>query len=131
MEIEITGLEYLMRLLGVAASNEMLRAPMVASLALLHGRLATYPTPLTNSSYRRTGTLGRSWTTAISAISDGIRGEVGNNVGYAPYVQGGAATEPNQAWMHAGRWQTDVQVMQQSEAQIRALFEDAVRRAIR
>ncbi len=130
MEIVITGIDELVQRLGRAQANDVLRRPMVASLALLHGQLAAYPAPPVGSSYRRTGTLGRSWTTTVTPSSDGITGEIGNNVRYAPYVQGGPQSDPDQAWMHQGRWQTDEQVMLANEARIRALFSDAVLQAL-
>ena len=129
MEIVITGIDEIVERFGRAQANEFLRPPMVASLALLHGQLATYPAPPMNSSYRRTGTLGRSWTTKVTPGVDGIVGEIGTDVPYAPFVQGGSGPR-QQAWMHQGRWQTDEQVIHANESRIRALFRDAVSQAL-
>lgn len=126
MEIEIVGLEELMRLVDRVQSNAILRTPMISSLVLLRGQLAHYPAVTPNSSYRRTGTLGRSWTHSVSEMADGLQGEVGTNVRYAPYVQ----SQERQARVHQGRWPTDEQVIRQNEARIRAIFADAVQQAI-
>ena len=121
------GLDELIRLLGVAGSNAILRAPMISSLALLHSQLATYPAPPSGSSYRRTGTLGRSWVTPPpTETPDGLQGEIGNNVTYAPYVQ----SQERQARVHQGRWPTDEQVIAQNEARIREIFADAIQQAL-
>lgn len=126
MEIEIVGLEELLRLFERVQSNTFLRAPMISSLVLLRGQLAHYPAAPADSSYRRTGTLGRSWTHSIAELADGLQGEVGTNVRYAPYVQ----SQQRQARTHQGRWPTDEQVIQQNEARIREIFADAVQQAL-
>lgn len=91
------------------------RKPMTQSLALLVDDIAEYPAPPPNSSYRRTGNLGRAWTSAqyeIDVNAGGATGVIGNAVrdrrgrSYGPYVQ----SAEQQASVHQGRWQTDEQV---------------------
>lgn len=60
------------------------------------------------STYRRTGTLGKSITTKVQTQGDSVIGRIGTNVsrqtassGYAEYVIG---MPDEQAWMHQGRW---------------------------
>lgn len=60
------------------------------------------------SSYRRTGTLGRSITTKVEDSGAGVKGVIGTNVsvktessGYAQYVIG---MPEEQAWFHRDRW---------------------------
>lgn len=63
-------------------------------------QLARYPGR--PSSYRRTGTLGRGWTSAQpqwSGSGPAFVGKLGNATPYGPFVQG-----PKQASMHAGIW---------------------------
>ena len=52
-------------------------------------KLQKYPPPPPASGYRRTGTLGRNWTTeGPSALGNDLVVKVGNKVKYGPYVQG-------------------------------------------
>ena len=58
-------------------------------------RLSAYPPART--SYRRTGTLGRNWTMEGPRVSGGgLEVIVGNNVDYAPFVQGFTRRRPRQ-----------------------------------
>lgn len=48
--------------------------------------MATYPPQASNSRYKRTGTLKRSWSAPpVVASGDTITGEIGSNGGMAPY----------------------------------------------
>lgn len=102
-----------------AADPQGWRKPMTMSLALLVDDIAEYPPAPSGSSYRRTGNLGRAWTSAqyeIHASTGGITGVIGNAVrdrrgrAYGPYVQ----SEEEQAWMHRGRWATDEMVAERN-----------------
>ena len=99
------------------------RKPMTQSLALLHDDIAEYPSPPVGSTYRRTGNLGRLWTSAqyeIDVDTGGATGVIGNAVrdrrgrAYGPYVQ----SAEQQASVHVGRWQTDEQVAERNTAAI-------------
>jgi len=105
------------------------RVPMTQSLALLQDDMAEYPAPPPGSTYRRTGTLGRLWTSAQYEISTGsgsVTGVIGNaacsprGVAYGPFVQ----SADDQAWMHVGRWQTDEQVALRNTPAIQRLWAD-------
>lgn len=63
-----------------------LRAGMAAAGAHILARMATYPPAPPNSTYRRTGTLGRRW--VMRGTRNGVSVEIGNNTPYAPKVQG-------------------------------------------
>ena len=104
----------------------ILRPPMVRSVARLISDLASYPPAPPTSRYRRTGTLGRRWTSETRVTSDSLRGEIGNNTSYGPFVQ----SSEDQAHMHVGRWQTDQQVADDNEATIVSDFERAIRAAL-
>jgi len=69
-----------------------------------------YPPPPPNSTYRRTGTLGRRWTYRTNSSLFSVTAIVGNNTAYAPLVQDAEA----QAEVHRGRWQTAQQVLADS-----------------
>lgn len=64
--------------------------------------------------YRRTRTLGRLWTTKVEYINGGVVGTIGNATPYAPYVQSRA----DQAQIHAGRWGTAEDALENLSDQI-------------
>ena len=79
--------------------------------------------------YKRGGinseTLGRSWTTTISA--NGRRGEIGTVASYAPLVQ----DKTRQAAYHrAGGWRTVQDVAKKEESAIVRYFEKAYERVL-
>jgi hypothetical protein len=51
--------------------------------------ISKYPPPPANSSYVRTGALGRGWSSTTKASGDAIESNVTNSVEYAKYVHGG------------------------------------------
>lgn len=72
--------------------------------------------------YRRTGTLGRLWTSAkpkINIQKKFFNGEIGNATPYGQFVQ----DENFQSMYHLGNWQTDIQVMQHSTNDVVRFFE--------
>ncbi len=86
---------------------------MQASLLTLWENVPSYPPEPDNSSYDRTGTLGRTLGSSESGGKNGkpdiyevkkvgsglVEGRFGTRLDYAEYVIG-----ENQAWMHEGRW---------------------------
>lgn len=133
-EIEITGVEQLNAKLqrlqqrldtddpGSTVRRVMSRAVIRVQAGMMH-----YPPQRAGSWYRRTGTLGRRWTTEIINTGDGLVGKVGNNTEYGPMVQ----SELFQANVHAGTWQTDRDVMDKEEPEIQREFAALVRDAVR
>ena len=83
--------------------------------------IAKYPAPPPESSYVRTGTLGKSWNQRVT--QEPLQAIVGNPTSYGPYVQG-----DEQAWMHKGRWQTTAQVALKRATDIKRLIEAALAR---
>ena len=85
---------------------------MQKTILYVQGKLPPYPPPPTGSTYRRTGTLGRSITSlfgqhpdALSKIQPfggGVHGIIGTQLKYAPFV----IDEDRQAGVHRGRWWT-------------------------
>ena len=124
--IDITGVDEAVQELGMVETVNALRAPMQRAVHRLQAAMASYPPQRSGSTYRRTGTLGRRWTTRISESGQGITGKVGNNTAYGPFVQ----SEMFQASVHRGRWQTDSQVLEQEQAAIVADFERAIENAL-
>lgn len=85
--------------------------------------LTDYPAAIPSSRYRRTGDLGRLWTTAqpeIHVQSTGFEGALGNARPGAEYVQG-----EDQASIHAGRWPTVRQVAEERQGLIQARYQAA------
>lgn len=80
--------------------------------------------------YIRTNTLKSSWQRKVTMSPGGVSGEVmssGQTAPYNVYVQ----SHERQARIHAGRWRTERQVMQQNENHIRGFFDERVREALR
>lgn len=124
-------LQRLFAKLDASTARATLRPPLTRGLADLQRDLATYPAPSRKKQpaksraqrikqimlakegkipYRRTGDLGRSWTSEISETTGGLRGTLGNAVRsretgeqYGPLVQGAGW----QAGYHADTWHTD------------------------
>jgi len=95
------------------------------SLLLLAGELATYPPAPADSSYDRTGLLGREWTIAtpeVQSLGAEFVGAIGTGVIYAEYVQG-----EEQAWMHVGVWQTAQEIADDRRRRIMAIYAAATR----
>jgi hypothetical protein len=88
MEIVITGLDKLLDRMKRVDVLETVRPSMERSLFRLQAAMADYPPAPAGSWYRRTGTLGRKWTTTpVQRTPDGLSGSIGNNVEYGPLVQ--------------------------------------------
>ncbi len=132
IDIQIDDSEVL-AVLGRLASNNWLRPPMVRGLARLQADMAIYPPTRPGQRYIRgrgatnrqgrviantSQNLGKRWTSEINESGSGIEGRVGNSTSYGPFVQ----DSERQAWMHAGRWQTDEDVARQNEDAIRGDF---------
>lgn len=125
----------LQRLAQFARGGPKAQQTMKKSVLYVHSQVPGYPAPPAGSTYRRTGTLGRSVTTlaggnvhALSRIEGGppVRGIVGTRLGYAGYV----IDRLRQAWMHKGRWWTLQDVVQKSSGGIRKIWEAALKELI-
>lgn len=129
LDIRVTGIEPIQRNLSNVGTNfdNILRPPMVRSLARLQAAIAKYPPPPAGSTYRRTGQLGRSWTNRISAQGNKLTGELGNNTRYARWVQGHGFQNRK---VHAGRWDTDEMVARANEGDIVRDFDRTIAEAL-
>jgi len=127
VSIQIKGIDTLIQKLGKVEGTKHLRQPMQRAVYRLQGRMAQYPAQRTNSSYRRTGTLGRKWTSKIEQGNGIIRGKVGNNTEYAPLVQ----SYQFQARIHRGLWQTDRYIVDTEYRTIVRDFEDTIKNTLK
>ena len=117
------GFRELARRLGGMQVARVLEPPMVRGLERFRSDLSTYPPAPPESSYVRTGTLGRSWAIDYTINARGMSGETGTAIPYAPYVQ----DAERQAWMHEDRWRnTDVAVAQRHRGAILANFSTTI-----
>jgi len=84
---------------------------------IIKTEMTNYPPERPGQRYRRTGNLGRSWDVSFQSRSmDGLEQSIFTELDYSPYVEKAPGDgEPDQAWMHEGRWQTDAQVAAESE----------------
>lgn len=143
--VTVEGIPELQARLGRALSDAVLRGAMTQATALVQRRLAVYP-PASHRKmvwvsekqrrfffaalregtievpYRRTGTLGRRWTSAITGSGDNLVGTVGNNTSYGPYVMSRA----DQAAYHAGVWPVAEDVADQMTDDVLGIFQQAV-----
>ena len=125
VRITIKGIGPLTAKLGSAErAAAHVRPVMERSLARIRKPLKVYP-PQRPTSYIRTMRLGRSWTSRVE--KGGLRGVVGNNTKYGPYVQ----SAEKQAWMHKGHWQTDEDVVESVKDAIVRDFDQHVLGALR
>jgi hypothetical protein len=131
IKIDQAALQRIQKKLGtVTKFAQEARAPMQDTVDLLKEKMQTYPTKDPNAfsktatdaqrrayfakmsdaqkksgnwGYKRTGSLGRKWTTSNKQVAGGRRGEVGNNTAYAKYVQSFAQQQSfhrMSGWLH-------------------------------
>ncbi len=121
--VTIHGIGPVIKKLNSLGDPALMKRAMNRSVLHIHRRIAKYP-PSAGTPYRRTGTLGRGWTTDVD--QGGKRGTIGNQVPYAIYVQG-----PRQVWFHEARnWLTIEDVAKGEAKAVREIFEDEYRKAI-
>lgn len=129
--IEVRGLEDAYRKLGVDVFG-LIEPPITAGVIRVEGRLKAYPPPRPGQTYRRgidrrSERLGQRFTHRVTRTADGVRGEIGNNASYAPWV----ISEEFQAWMHRRRWTTDEEALQAEAPGIEEELGRVVIRALR
>ena len=128
LQIVSQPLNKLMDKLGRLEAIDVLEAPMNRAVLRVQARMADYPTQRTGSTYVRTGTLGRRWTTKVTKLPDGVEGRVGNVTVYGPLVQ----SSMFQTKAHKkGGWQTDARVMNEEAPAIIRDFKQAIEDALK
>lgn len=112
------------------------RGAMEDSLSYLHRQLTTYPPQRTGSAYRRTGTLGRSWSWRIEGGGSDITGIVGSNANMTRTSDGESYNRlvqdrTMQARVHRGIWNNTAQtVAERSTRQVNDFFAARIRAAL-
>lgn len=149
MSIEIIGLEAVVRKLNGLDDPQVLIRPMTEAVAHVHNKIAKYPPSpggrpqpfktekqrryffwamragVIQVPYRRTGTLGRKWTTSVSP--DGRVGKVGNNTPYARVVQD-SSYEKYSHYHQATGWITAQEVARNEQRAVAGYFEKQYQR---
>jgi len=137
---DVEGMDKVTEMVDHFISVEFMHAAkhgMTEALLFLHSKLPEYPDPpkqgeaskhwtdkqrryffwalgqgIIKAKYRRTGTLGRKFTTGVRVRHGTVFGEIGTDLPYAPWVVGPDEKEAitfggvrmYQAPIHAGRW---------------------------
>lgn len=117
----------LRRVIEIAGSLAPLRPVVERSVARIQAFMQVYPPQRSGTKYRRSGTLGRRWTTQITTWNDEIIGEAGNNTSYGPFVQSDAF----QAHWNDGIWQTDAQAIEENRSGIETDFQSTIQAILR
>lgn len=117
--VEVTGLKELIQRMQAFPVKlaQVVATAMAASLNVLWEKVPPYPPPPPDSTYRRTGTLGRSLGSSMGGGASGgepsiysirklgqgnMEGKFGTNLNYAPYVIG--TTTQTDTHMSNGWW---------------------------
>ena len=120
---------------GRTISNAL---PRVMKQAVLYGQsqIPGYPAPPDGSTYRRTGTLGRSLTSMqgqapgalsrVTPLGNHTIGAIGTNIRYGPYVIG----RDRQARVHRGRWYTLQSVIEDAKGGIVKIIRNGIMKYI-
>lgn len=125
--ITISGLDRVGARLDSLHLDEVLRNPMHRAVLRIQADMQKYPPQRAGARYRRTGTLGRRWTTRVVSEARRVEGTVGNNTSYGPFVQ----SSRFQARIHRSIWQTDAQVVDRNIDAIVSDFRAAILQALR
>lgn len=106
----------------------VIRKTLETSLLKIEENVPDYPPEPVDSSYTRTGTLGRTLSAGaadniheVTQTGDYSEASFGTRLGYAQYVIG----DNEQAWMHKGRWWRLVDVLEKIKDDIEHLFQVA------
>jgi len=128
-EITVTVDSRHVRAMLNGAPGRMTRAMRAAaedSTALLLRVVREYPPKSNSQTYKRTGTLGRSWSRSVQGSGLEVIGRVTSSGNIAPYnrlVQ----DRTMQARVHRGRWQTAQGVAAQNAGRVQSFFDRRLR----
>lgn len=164
--LDVEGLDEIKAMVDRFVSREFVvsaRAAMTETLLFLHGQIPEYPAAagrkadtdrwtdkqrryffwalkkgIINVPYRRTGTLGREFTTEVRMQGAQVLGAIGTAVAYAPWVVGPDESEAItiggirafQAAIHRGVWWQFEDVIEDNLDKAYTVFTDAFYRAL-
>jgi hypothetical protein len=133
LKIDVVGLEKVVQKMAQfpAKLKIQMKRNMMASLDVLQENVPPYPQPPANSTYKRTGTLGKSigggtMKPAIYNVTGSgmdVVGKYGTKLSYAKYV----IDPEQQAYMHRGRWWTTETMVEKAKNKIIKIWNDMVK----
>lgn len=126
--ITIQGIDALAAKFDRVQQNKILLPPMERAVVRLANYISWYPPKPPQSKYKRTGTLGRRWTTKVTESDGGVEGKIGNNTEYAPLVQ--SAKFQTKVHQRTG-WRTDEKAVKTQRPAIVKDFNQAIERALK
>ena len=100
----------------------------------VHGKVPAYPSPPPESTYGRSGELGREINTEVKSMGSNIVGLIGSPTPYAPWVISDKEVRgigPQTRTHTATGWYTLQAVVRKAQDAVNRIFEDMVRRLIR
>jgi hypothetical protein len=136
LEITVKGLEELLKKMQAFPRklDTVMEKTLETILLTVWEHIEPYPDPPDTSTYRRTGTLGRTLGIDPGGFKSGTPdiyevktlgayslARFGTRLDYAPYVIGDPGKE--QAWMHRGRWWTLPGVAEKARGKIQQVWE--------
>lgn len=112
------------------AMNRAMRAASNDATALLLRELKTYPPQRSGSTYKRTGTLRRSWSRSIEGEGLQMRAVVGSNSNMAPYNRA-VQDEDRQRSIFRGRWTNTAQnVVRRNQTTVQEMYASRFRQEL-
>ena len=130
VNIQIKGIDELIKKLGMFKASEILEPTMRWALDRLWRQIVPYPAKPIGSTYRRTMMLGKTWNKKVDQTSTRLVGSLGVDLGIVPYARY-VQDRDRQAWMHKGRWKTIQDVAEKETGTIRRQFEIEIERSLR
>jgi len=119
----------------VANTNKMLselKRAMENTVADGLQYIQDYPPQPSTFRYRRTGTLGRSWSRKpVTVSSSSISSVVGSSPGVAPYNKQVQNADQQKPIFKRVGWRTDEELKDRMQARLQREADEAVRRAVR
>jgi hypothetical protein len=128
--IVIKGLDQLQKKFnGLADFKSGLKKTTDKATKYVWGEIPPYPSPSATSSYRRTGTLGRTMYSEVRELGSEVVGIIGNNTTYAPWVISAERIGDRgpQAGFHSGRWYTLQGVVQKAKNGVIQIYKDWIK----
>jgi len=112
--------------------RSMMHTATDRALQYVHSTVPPYPPPPPTSTYRRTGTLGRTIATEVRPMGAKVVGVIGTDTVYAPWVisDKSVGSRGPQASVHAGRWWTLQGVVSRAWNAVTNIYRDAFRKAV-
>lgn len=131
IQITVAGLSKLQNKLDkIENMGHVLDQATDKAVKYVHSQVPPYPPPPASSTYRRTGTLGRTIGTEVRNLGTVRVGVIGTPTVYGPWVISSNSLMDGrgpQAWMHQGRWWILQEVVKKAKEAIVAIYREALK----